>query len=304
MLVPSAWQLIKVHPFELSYYNELIGGPRGAWHAGFELAYWYDPFNAATLDELNRKLPPLAEVDYLNVKTEAMTFGELQSLGQLRSDIILGQLDRDRFPYVWLQTQDSKSSGFTRLLFAMTPWYGLAPRQLDGARVATVADPLAVSRAWALWLLTDSPRPMPTPARAPAWVRQFAPWLGRLWGEGLIYVRGTDPNEPLFDWAHSDPQGLLAAARTLADRHEPGNDPGARRLWAILNVEQSEERTTFIQQLFKGRPESLVDAVRIVIDHPDAVRTVLIRNAYTDTDTIGGPLDRDLDKRETSTTAP
>ena len=40
VLVPAGWQLVKVHPFELSYYNELIGGPRGAWKAGFELAYW------------------------------------------------------------------------------------------------------------------------------------------------------------------------------------------------------------------------------------------------------------------------
>ena len=45
VLVPAAWQLIRVHPFELSYYNELIGGPRGAWHRGFELTYWYDAFN-------------------------------------------------------------------------------------------------------------------------------------------------------------------------------------------------------------------------------------------------------------------
>ena len=34
-----------VHPYELSYYNELIGGPRGAWARGFELTYWYDAFN-------------------------------------------------------------------------------------------------------------------------------------------------------------------------------------------------------------------------------------------------------------------
>ena len=31
VLGSAAWQLVKIHPFELSYYNELIGGPRGAW---------------------------------------------------------------------------------------------------------------------------------------------------------------------------------------------------------------------------------------------------------------------------------
>ena len=34
VLGPAAWQLVKIHPFELSYYNELIGGPRGAWQRG------------------------------------------------------------------------------------------------------------------------------------------------------------------------------------------------------------------------------------------------------------------------------
>ena len=38
----------------------------------------------------------------------------------------------------------------------MRPWYAVQPRQLDGLRVATVADPVAVSRAWALQLLTDA----------------------------------------------------------------------------------------------------------------------------------------------------
>ena len=61
VLAPAAWQLIRVHPFELSYYNELIGGPRGAWRRGFELAYWYDAFNDQTLAEMNDPktgLPP------------------------------------------------------------------------------------------------------------------------------------------------------------------------------------------------------------------------------------------------------
>ena len=31
---PAAWGLVRIHPFELSYYNELIGGPRGAWARG------------------------------------------------------------------------------------------------------------------------------------------------------------------------------------------------------------------------------------------------------------------------------
>ena len=44
MLGSAALALIRIHPYELSYYNELIGGPRGAWERGFELSYWYDAF--------------------------------------------------------------------------------------------------------------------------------------------------------------------------------------------------------------------------------------------------------------------
>ena len=57
ILGPAAVSLARIHPFELSYYNALIGGPRGAWHRGFELTYWFDAFNDQTLAELNQELP-------------------------------------------------------------------------------------------------------------------------------------------------------------------------------------------------------------------------------------------------------
>ena len=55
----------------------------------------------------------------------------------------------------WLLTQDSKATALTRLMFAMRPWYASEPRQLGGARVASVIDPITVSRAWALQVLLD-----------------------------------------------------------------------------------------------------------------------------------------------------
>src|SRR5262249_14635879 len=83
VLIPSAWQLIKVHPYELSYYNELVGGPRGAWHWGFELSYWYDAFNDRALADINARLPRNAAVDFYNQMSEPPTFNELKSLGRL-----------------------------------------------------------------------------------------------------------------------------------------------------------------------------------------------------------------------------
>ena len=116
-----------IHPYELSYYNELAGGPRGAWDRGFELTYWYDAFTPAALEDLNRRLPPSPQIDFMSKKTESAVavFADERSLGSLRGDVVLGWINPG-FPFVWLLTQDSKATSFTRLLFAMRPWYARA----------------------------------------------------------------------------------------------------------------------------------------------------------------------------------
>ena len=55
-----------------------------------------------------------------------------------------------------------------------------------------------------------------------------------------------------------------------------------------------ESRPFFLNRLLKARPEGLVEGVRILLAHPDAVTSVMTRYGYTDPDTIGGFLDRDL----------
>ena len=311
VLVPASFQLIRVHPYELSYYNELAGGPAKAWKSGdFELTYWYDAFTPATLNEINAKLPKGATVDFLNPRTMPMTFIELQSLGELRSDIKVAWQGYGPFPYVWLLTQDSKASAFTRLLFAMKPWYESSPKQLDGARVVTVADPVAVSRAFAIRLLTDAPDELPPDQPVvPTWVNQYAPWLGRLWGVGLTKIARLTLYKPLFKWVETDPNGLLAAAKGLAvqaesgpkklieraqkkakgEKYDPIGDVLQDRLFEIL---VRDPNSTAV--LFQARPEALIEAVEILIAHPKEVRALMTRSSYTDLETIGGPLDRDL----------
>ena len=213
ILGPAAWQLVKIHPFELSYYNELIGGPRGAWKAGFEMTYWYDAFNTKTLRELNAKIPEGTIVDFLNDKTNPMTFTELQALGELKPSIVVGRRKVSDLPYVWLLAQDSKASAFTRLLYVMKPWYERSPAQLDGLRVATVADLVAVSRAWALWLMLDDKGQPRAPDRVPEWVDRFAPFLGRFWGRGVTKSPQLTVNKALLEWARTDPRGFVKAAR-------------------------------------------------------------------------------------------
>jgi hypothetical protein len=309
VLGQAASALLLVHPYELSYYNELIGGPRGAWERGFELTYWYDAFNDQVIDDLNRRLPPHAQVDFLNEKTKTAVpiFHYLQTLGKLRGDIILVREDVN-FPFVWLLTQDSKSAAFTRLLFAMRPWYANAPRQLGGARVLSVNDPVAVSRAWGLFLLLDAvDRARHERPDAPAWLRNHVPWLGRFRGHGLERVPQAALNQQVLTWSRSDPAGLLAAARHLASGKPVQNDEGAQRLFDLITSKANRNRHAvqleLTRQMLAARPQALVEAVEILNAHRDAVVTVLTRFGYIDPARIGGYLDRDLPEPNVGSTA-
>lgn len=298
VLAPAAWQLVAVHPFELSYYNEWIGGPRGARRAGFELTYWYDAFNDRTIAAIEKVLPPGATIDYVNDKLEAPTFAELQTLGHLRADLDLSPADSRAYPYhAWLLTQDSKASSMTRLLYAMKPLYGLRPRQLDGLRVASVYDPAAVSRASALNLLargTGAPVPAPEP---PPWIKKHTPWLGRFWGAGLTFASRPTVDETAFRWARNDREGLRAAVREIASGRPLNEDSDAGRLMRFLSrFDQPDRPDGFLAaRTLRARPHALIEAAAILIAHPDAVRAVLTHPGYTDPETFGGYLDRDVD---------
>ncbi len=300
VLGSAALALIKIHPYELSYYNELVGGPRGAWERGFELTYWYDAFNPRVIDDLNERFPLHAQVDFLNQKTDTASpvFYEYRNLKALRSDIILQELD-ENLPYVWLLTQDSKAFAFTRLLFAMGPWYASEPRQLSGARVATVNDPVAASRARALAILLDAPdRRRREPRAAPEWVRTLAPWLGHLWGDDLIRSPRPELNQAILDWSRSDPDGLLAAARLVASKRAITSDELAQRLYTSIapgaNPNWPATRRQLLDQLLLSRPQALVEAVQILNAHRDQVIEVMSNFGYTDPHRLGGSLDRDL----------
>lgn len=270
VLVPAARQLVNIHPFELSYYNELIGGPVGAYKHGFELTYWYDAFNDKTLAALNdpKVLPPGASVDLLNERTNPDTFLDLQSLGHLRADLNLIGGDVKDYPYVWLLSQDSKASTFTRLLFLMKPKYERHPEQLGRLRVVTLADPAAVGRAWVLQNLVEAPgkgKLDPPAGEAPAWVRRYAPWLGRFWGEGVIRTPPPVLNEPLFAWARRDPAGLRDAARALAGNKElldwAKADPFAATIaahdLALGRTREDDPNPARLRSLFKDQDDAL-----------------------------------------------
>lgn len=288
VLLPAAWGLIRIHPYELSYYNEFIGGPKGAWKSGFELSYWYDAFTDDILAEINAKLPKDATLTFANVQSAPiMVLEEQQALGTLRGDV---QVEvKDSFPYMWLLTHDSKADAYSRLLFGLKPWYESSPKQLDGLRVATVADPIAASRAWALQLMLDrkDDREKPDPPKAPEFIRgTVLKPLARLWGDGLTKVHKLSVEPTVIEWGRTDPEGLRKAARELAASKGKSESSDAQRLMKVLN--RYPDRASL---LLRARPEALVEAIEILIKKPDALKSVMLRQGYSDPASVGGFLD-------------
>jgi hypothetical protein len=182
----------------------------------------------------------------------------------------------------------------------MQPWYASEPRQLDGARIVSVDDPVAVSRAWALFVLLDAADRSPKdPDAAPEWVRDHTPWLARLWGDKLIKAHRLAMNQAVLAWSRSDPDGLLAAARVIASRQPIENGTPAEQLMRLMTTESTprpseQVRHILMAQLLDARPEALVEAVQILNAHRDEIVKVMTRYGYTDPKAIGGYLDRDL----------
>ncbi len=98
--------LVKYHPYELSYYNRLVGGVRGAHRRGLEVTYFMDAMTPDFLAYLNRELPASAKV---NASFSNFMFEYYQKEGRLRKDIRITE-DDDYTYYILLNRQ----SMFTR----------------------------------------------------------------------------------------------------------------------------------------------------------------------------------------------
>jgi dolichyl-phosphate-mannose-protein mannosyltransferase len=84
MLFPPLLDLWLCHPFELSYYNHLIGGIRGAYTRGLETTYFMEALTPHFLRSLNEKLPPASVI---NASFANSIFAYYQKEGRLRQDI-------------------------------------------------------------------------------------------------------------------------------------------------------------------------------------------------------------------------
>lgn len=96
-LVPPLWSTVRLHPCQLSYYNELVGGLNGAERLGFETTYWGDSLTPGLLAEACELLPEGATLDLAPVSHPLQpAFMAHQSVLRFRSDLTLRPYD-DRY---------------------------------------------------------------------------------------------------------------------------------------------------------------------------------------------------------------
>lgn len=77
-------QTFAARPFYLTYYNEIIGGPTGAYERGLEVIYWGEAFGPEFAELLNRKLPPGPRISTIGYYSGNLRY--FQDMGLLRRD--------------------------------------------------------------------------------------------------------------------------------------------------------------------------------------------------------------------------
>jgi hypothetical protein len=81
----SAWGILALHPYEISYYSEAIGGLRGAERAGFEVSYWFDALTPEARVEVQALLPRGAR---LQTAPRYTGYPLLRAWGLWREDLV------------------------------------------------------------------------------------------------------------------------------------------------------------------------------------------------------------------------
>jgi len=66
-LLFQSWGIVSMHPCQLSYYNLLAGGSRGADAIGLERTYWSDSITRSFLQESVGKIPPGSVIEFAPV---------------------------------------------------------------------------------------------------------------------------------------------------------------------------------------------------------------------------------------------
>lgn len=87
-MIYGCYNITKIHPYELSYFNELIGGISGADEKGMEITYWGEAVNEQVAKDINELIPDGAKV--MPLALHGKVFGLMQDWGMIKKGIIFG----------------------------------------------------------------------------------------------------------------------------------------------------------------------------------------------------------------------
>lgn len=135
LLLPGALGIVRMHPYELSYFSEAVGGLQGAERLGLELTYWCETYRA-TLPYLNSVA---GEAPSVWTEDDAVLY-MYQQTGELRPEIKVGghvvKAGPTAASYVLIQR---RPSGYTpemqRIMSEQTPVFVVSHAGADLAYV-------------------------------------------------------------------------------------------------------------------------------------------------------------------------
>ena len=119
LLLPGVVGIARTYPYELSYYNALVGGLAGAYRRGLEPTYWGETYLSA-LPFLNAHAPPGAMVYVCPVGVVGTLLEPYQRLGLLRADLRLtgDEAQARQADFVVFHTHDAELNATARFLLA------------------------------------------------------------------------------------------------------------------------------------------------------------------------------------------
>ncbi|MFB3881204.1 MAG: ArnT family glycosyltransferase [Armatimonadota bacterium] len=148
LLYPGANAAIRIHPYQLAYYNALVSGTAGATRRGFETIYWGQVLKEAP-HFLNR-LPTVSPRVLVIPKGVIYLLDLQRDTGSLRADIQLVGDDREarRADYVMFQAMQSDYTDLCWELVSHQQPAWSVPSD-DGTPLLLVYDRAAIHRALA-----------------------------------------------------------------------------------------------------------------------------------------------------------
>lgn len=136
MLTPAARDTLGSHPYELSFYNSLVGGTKGAISKGFEGTYWGDTLMGLT-PFINSKVPDGARI--LLIPSSYQYLLEFyQQAGMLKRELVFVNNEKAAMTTDFVIFQ-CRQSEFSPLAWKL--WRTQAPEfsiQHNGARLAVI----------------------------------------------------------------------------------------------------------------------------------------------------------------------